>query len=225
VAENIKEFFHNEGIHSTTIQPEFVRYLGTTDNGGDGEDCVLSCPKGPGAQEAPICEASKCCQPAPPNGNLSSKRISSRSAQNTPTTSRRPTSFNEQEVLDGSNEQNSTIEGQPPEAVPLHDNVSTVSWWFSAFTTTFLLHVISSTATKILLLVTTQLLLSSKSIPDAFHYSTLLYPTFKKVHWFEGGFRRKWNAEHFLPKTPIAWLITFNLTFTFMHGMYEFTIM
>merc|ERR1712062_380242 len=24
VAERVKEFFHNEGIHSTTIQPEFV---------------------------------------------------------------------------------------------------------------------------------------------------------------------------------------------------------
>jgi len=24
IAEKVKEFFHNEGIHSTTIQPEFV---------------------------------------------------------------------------------------------------------------------------------------------------------------------------------------------------------
>lgn len=24
LAEKVKEFFHNEGIHSTTIQPEFV---------------------------------------------------------------------------------------------------------------------------------------------------------------------------------------------------------
>jgi len=24
IAERVKEFFHNEGIHSTTIQPEFV---------------------------------------------------------------------------------------------------------------------------------------------------------------------------------------------------------
>lgn len=29
IAEKVKEFFHNEGIHSTTIQPEFVE-------GGDG---------------------------------------------------------------------------------------------------------------------------------------------------------------------------------------------
>ena len=25
VAERVKEFFHDEGIHSTTIQPEFVQ--------------------------------------------------------------------------------------------------------------------------------------------------------------------------------------------------------
>lgn len=24
IAEQVKEFFHNEGIHSTTIQPEFI---------------------------------------------------------------------------------------------------------------------------------------------------------------------------------------------------------
>ena len=28
IAENVKEFFHNEGIHSTTIQPEFVEVNG-----------------------------------------------------------------------------------------------------------------------------------------------------------------------------------------------------
>ena len=28
IAENVKEFFHNEGIHSTTIQPEFVEFNG-----------------------------------------------------------------------------------------------------------------------------------------------------------------------------------------------------
>lgn len=26
IAEKVKEFFHNEGIHSTTIQPEFVDF-------------------------------------------------------------------------------------------------------------------------------------------------------------------------------------------------------
>merc|ERR1719403_326168 len=56
VAENVKEFFHNNGIHSTTIQPEFVENngrkpsnsggllseSGPADGGGDGaelEDC------------------------------------------------------------------------------------------------------------------------------------------------------------------------------------------
>ena len=29
VAEKVKEFFHNEGIHSTTIQPEFVENVVT----------------------------------------------------------------------------------------------------------------------------------------------------------------------------------------------------
>lgn len=28
IAEKVKEFFHNEGIHSTTIQPEFVELEG-----------------------------------------------------------------------------------------------------------------------------------------------------------------------------------------------------
>ncbi len=28
IAEKVKSFFHNEGIHSTTIQPEFVEVRG-----------------------------------------------------------------------------------------------------------------------------------------------------------------------------------------------------
>jgi len=100
VAENIKEFFHKEGIHSTTIQPEFVDYHPASDSAGtmEAEDCVLNCPKGPGSLPAQACEASKCCPPASAaasNGNL--KRQTSKSAQNTPTTSRRPTSFHEHE--------------------------------------------------------------------------------------------------------------------------------
>ncbi|KAG8180163.1 hypothetical protein JTE90_002289 [Oedothorax gibbosus] len=38
VAEKVKQFFHNEGIHSTTIQPEFLSVDAT------GENCVLDCP-------------------------------------------------------------------------------------------------------------------------------------------------------------------------------------
>lgn len=109
VAENIKEFFHNEGIHSTTIQPEFVDFHQQNPADGNGnEDCVLSCPKvgGPGALPVPDCEALKCCKPpveatnsngSSTNGNGNGLKRSSRSAQNTPTTARRPTSFTEKE--------------------------------------------------------------------------------------------------------------------------------
>jgi zinc transporter 1 len=66
VAEKVKEFFHHEGIHSTTIQPEFVE---TTEPNGNiitsEQDCVLSCPKGP-ITKISGCEASKCCPPPPP---------------------------------------------------------------------------------------------------------------------------------------------------------------
>lgn len=50
VAEKVKAFFHNEGIHSTTIQPEFV------DNPSDcALDCVLDCP------DSPNCAINTCC--------------------------------------------------------------------------------------------------------------------------------------------------------------------
>ncbi|GFX74938.1 hypothetical protein TNCV_1845101 [Trichonephila clavipes] len=39
IAERVKEFFHNEGIHSTTIQPEFV-----TMNDIKADNCALDCP-------------------------------------------------------------------------------------------------------------------------------------------------------------------------------------
>ena len=63
VAERVKEFFHNEGIHSTTIQvgilvvaveshflsfliqPEFVETAEPTGSISSTEDCMLSCPK------------------------------------------------------------------------------------------------------------------------------------------------------------------------------------
>lgn len=56
IAEKVKEFFHNEGIHSTTIQPEFVElneYRGEV----DASDCVLDCPSDK------KCAASTCCGP------------------------------------------------------------------------------------------------------------------------------------------------------------------
>ena len=111
IAENIKEFFHDEGIHSTTIQPEFVDYHPAVSDGNEG-DCMINCPKGPGMVPAPACEASQCCP-------VSNGKRGSRSMQNTPTTSRRP--INESEVAMSDNE----------DSVPLHDyeNQSSTSWW------------------------------------------------------------------------------------------------
>lgn len=49
IANKIKRFFHNEGIHSTTIQPEFV-----VENETDSQ-CALECGKDDN------CAAQKCC--------------------------------------------------------------------------------------------------------------------------------------------------------------------
>ena len=93
MAENIKEFFHNNGIHSTTIQPEFVdcngfiegrRQSGTGTGSEAADECALSCPKDPEKME-PNCQASKCC----PNTNGGAGSRGSKSEQNTPKTSRR----------------------------------------------------------------------------------------------------------------------------------------
>jgi len=61
VAEKVKEFFHNEGIHSTTIQPEFIETADALGSISSTEDCMLACPKGP--LTAPDCHASTCCPP------------------------------------------------------------------------------------------------------------------------------------------------------------------
>ncbi|XP_037076716.1 zinc transporter 1-like [Pollicipes pollicipes] len=55
IAEQIKQLFHNEGIHSTTIQPEFVDYEAATSN--KSETCILDCPP----SENENCVANKCC--------------------------------------------------------------------------------------------------------------------------------------------------------------------
>lgn len=68
LAENVKEFFHNEGIHSTTIQPEFIEFenynsclsdgVSTSLNmSGKEEACVLDCPN---INEN--CVKATCCQ-------------------------------------------------------------------------------------------------------------------------------------------------------------------
>ncbi|KAJ0179511.1 hypothetical protein K1T71_005223 [Dendrolimus kikuchii] len=59
IAEKVKEFFHNEGIHSTTIQPEFVE-LPTDGNeilsGASAEaPCALHCPPND------LCHNATCC--------------------------------------------------------------------------------------------------------------------------------------------------------------------
>ena len=68
VARNVKEFFHNNGIHSTTIQAEFVEMDGVPSSPHDGfKKCVLDCPTddSTGEKEA-SCLASVCC-PEPKN--------------------------------------------------------------------------------------------------------------------------------------------------------------
>lgn len=69
LAEKVKEFFHNEGIHSTTIQPEFIEFeninsysasdgISTSLNiSGKEEGCVLDCPN---IDEN--CVKATCCQ-------------------------------------------------------------------------------------------------------------------------------------------------------------------
>ncbi|KAK9496501.1 hypothetical protein O3M35_013198 [Rhynocoris fuscipes] len=60
IAENVKKFFHNEGIHSTTIQPEFIEVDNApVDESRQNEDCVLDCPK----TDKP-CTFSTCCGPS-----------------------------------------------------------------------------------------------------------------------------------------------------------------
>lgn len=91
VAEKVKEFFHNEGIHSTTIQPEFVETV-ETGRISSSDDCMLACPKGPAAA-AGGCEASKCCPPvskAPSTGNIPTPKL--RSQQASPSHRHRKTS-------------------------------------------------------------------------------------------------------------------------------------
>lgn len=51
IAEEVKSFFHNEGIHSTTIQPEFVEF----EEMSPDRDCVLEC--GPDK----TCYVDTCC--------------------------------------------------------------------------------------------------------------------------------------------------------------------
>jgi len=58
IAEKVKEFFHNEGIHSTTIQPEFTE-IPSDESASETESCALDCP----AKDR-TCAASTCCGPS-----------------------------------------------------------------------------------------------------------------------------------------------------------------
>lgn len=56
IAEKVKEFFHNEGIHSTTIQPEFIDFDDEVfDESYD--NCVLDCP----SKQRTHCAPQTCC--------------------------------------------------------------------------------------------------------------------------------------------------------------------
>ncbi|XP_060532436.1 proton-coupled zinc antiporter SLC30A1 isoform X2 [Cylas formicarius] len=75
IAEKVKEFFHNEGIHSTTIQPEFIDYtdIPTSSKGTQEqatEDCVLDCPRT--SNELNNCQKNTCCGPSKQDANSSS---------------------------------------------------------------------------------------------------------------------------------------------------------
>lgn len=56
IAEKVKEFFHNEGIHSTTIQPEFIDFDDEVYN-ESYENCVLDCP----STQRTHCAPQTCC--------------------------------------------------------------------------------------------------------------------------------------------------------------------
>jgi len=93
VAERVKEFFHNEGIHSTTIQPEFVETSSEpTGSVSSTEDCMLACPKPRTTDQG--CDASKCCPPGIAgakngSGQLPFTRSGETSSQTSPTDARR----------------------------------------------------------------------------------------------------------------------------------------
>lgn len=69
IAEKVKEFFHHEGIHSTTIQPEFVEIesynsysgsdgISTSLNVSGTDCCEIPCP----TTENSSCVKATCCQ-------------------------------------------------------------------------------------------------------------------------------------------------------------------
>ncbi|XP_065581156.1 proton-coupled zinc antiporter SLC30A1-like [Artemia franciscana] len=61
IARDMKIFFHNEGIHSTTIQPEFTEAeVISDDSASEAESCQLYCPPA-NRSNGKDCAASTCC--------------------------------------------------------------------------------------------------------------------------------------------------------------------
>ncbi|KAL4709341.1 hypothetical protein ACJJTC_007073 [Scirpophaga incertulas] len=72
IAEKVKEFFHNEGIHSTTIQPEFVELpLGGNEitSASAEAPCALHCPPND------LCHNATCCGPNQQNHKTPSPAV------------------------------------------------------------------------------------------------------------------------------------------------------
>lgn len=71
IAEKVKEFFHNEGIHSTTIQPEFIDLTNNDVHDESYENCVLDCPP----TQRNDCAPQTCCGAQKSNTNISDASI------------------------------------------------------------------------------------------------------------------------------------------------------
>lgn len=80
IANQLKEFFHNEGIHSTTIQPEFIERPQIADNADDLgtdeheilKDCILECD--PNCADRMCCNTSTSTEPLLPKAPKNSGR-------------------------------------------------------------------------------------------------------------------------------------------------------
>lgn len=83
IAEEVKSFFHHEGIHSTTIQPEFVEF----EKLEAGDDCLLEC--GPDK----TCHVDTCCA----RSNKTTQAIQPKQRSPTPSLRQRSTVTNDNE--------------------------------------------------------------------------------------------------------------------------------
>lgn len=97
IANQLKEFFHNEGIHSTTIQPEFIEHMELSDaEMADDEflqDCILECD--------PNCAAGMCCSNSASNDN-NQQSTNTKNSTNRTTKSEKEDSCKKNTKLDSS---------------------------------------------------------------------------------------------------------------------------